>query len=487
MRKLFFSAALLFVFATVMVTAQVDDGPALPDGLTFNQIVQGLANGSVTLYQVRQRGLAVFSTPFNTQDGHGDGPFDPTEIDSLAFGHRPTLQGNGQFLRVNGLDTQSCNECHTIVSNATRPPSLGFGGVGAVTQNAIIMPSLIDVADSDGPSPLTKDGVADFNGRFANPPFLFGGGGVELLGKEMTADLQQFLAAARAASAGTVIQLTTHGVNFGSIKSLGGGNVQLNVQGIGFTDNSGHTPEEVLVVRPFGRKGENFTMRDFDRGAMQFHFGMQPVEVVGPNYDEDGDGVQNEVTIGEMTALHIFDVTNPRPFMESLSGGAQSGFNRFKQIGCSDCHMPRLETRSRYIPLAHPEVPHDPYANVYAEIDLVEVGFEPAPGGGVYVPMFADLKRHYMGPGLEESFARGEIPNGQFTTARLWGIADTAPYLHDGRATTLYQAIRAHGGEALYARNNFLAMSDSQQRNVIAFLKKLRTPINPNMELIAGP
>jgi hypothetical protein len=462
--------------------------PALPPGASHEEIVQGLATGTLALDDVRSRGLRVFATPFNRLDGHGDGPFDPSETSTATFGHRPTLQGGGQFLRVNGLDAQSCNECHTIVSNRTFPPTLGLGGVGGGVQNAIIMPSMIDVADSEDDRtqfapghepdmPMVFDGEADFNGRFANPPFLFGGGGVELLGKEMTADLQSLLAAARAAPEGTVTALDTHGVNFGTITTLAGGDVQLDVEGIGFADNTGRTPEEVLVVRPFGRKGENFTMRDFDRGAMQFHFGIQPVEVVGEGIDEDNDGIVDEVTVGDLTALHVFDVTNPRP-----RDGAPVP-DLFREVGCAGCHMPVIETYSRFLPLAHPEVPEDPYANVYTEIDLVEVGFDPAPGGGVFVPLFADLKRHDMGPELEEDFERGELANEEFTTARLWGIADTAPYLHDGRATTLHAAISAHGGEAEGVRNAFLALTAAEQLEIIQFLLTLRTPIAPNEEL----
>lgn len=461
------------------------EGPNHPaDPLTHDEVVLGLGSGALTLDEVRRIGLEVFSTPFNRLDGMGDGPFDPSEANTIAFGQRPTLQGNGLSLRVNGLDAQSCNECHTIVSNLGRPPELGIGGVGGIVQNAIIMPSLIDVADTDDPPELEFDGVADFNGRFANPPFLFGGGGVELLGKEMTADLQDLLDQAQAAPAGTVVSLDTHGVNFGSITSLGGGNVELNVEGIGFVDNSAHAPEDVLVVRPFGRKGENFSMRDFDRGAMQFHFGIQPTEVVGDGTDVDGDGVVDEVIVGEMTALHIFDVSNPRPFMNPLDGAARDGFRKFRQIGCGDCHIPRIDTRGRKVPLAHPEDQTDPSANVYLEVDLVQVGFRRAPGAGVMVPLFADLKRHKMGPRLAESFAGGEIANDEFTTARLWGVADTAPYLHDGRATTLREAIEFHGGEAQAARDAFLALPAGSQANLIRFLGKLRTPVDPNEELL---
>ncbi len=65
------------------------------------------------------------------------------------------------------------------------------------------------------------------------------------------------------------------------------------------------------------------------------------------------------------------------------------------------------------------------------------------------VPLFGDLKRHDMGDALAENFHLvDEQRNREFTTARLWGIADSGPYLHDGRATTLTEAIMLRGGEA---------------------------------------
>ena len=239
-----------------------DAGPAHPSIDSHQVLVDKFNDGVLSLYDMRQLGLSVFSTPFNTYDGLGDGPFDPAEADTRAPGMRPTLQGNGLVLRVNGLDAQSCNECHTIVKNATRPPTLGIGGVGGMVQQAIIMPTMIDVADSsdertqysrghDPDLPLSFDGSADFNGRFANPPFLFGGGGVELLGKEMTVDLQDALHVAQSSPAGTVVDLDTHGVSFGYLTSLGSG-------AVGFDNVAGVSQD--LVVRPFGRKGESFSM-----------------------------------------------------------------------------------------------------------------------------------------------------------------------------------------------------------------------------------
>lgn len=520
---LLLAVTMLALCAASAAFAQDPDGPALTlvDSVTQAQIEAGDPNDPVFVDLMRTLGLVVFTTSFNTYDGLGDGPFDASELPTTKFGHRPTLQGNGLFLRMNGLDAQGCNECHSVVSSATLPPELGVGGAGALSAAAMPAATLIDISDSfddrvsyvaghDPDLPLEFDGVADFNGRFINPPFLFGGGGVELLAREMTADLQDILDKLQQQPAGVSEPLTTHGVNFGTITSLGLGGVRLDLDGVGFLDGptdfpailAGPDPAEHLVVRPFGRKGDAFSMRDFDRNAMQFHFGIQPEEVLeadpdvlDPDADEDGDGVHNELTIAEMTVLHIFSVTNPPPVQQPQADIL--GSSLFDQVGCANCHVRNINTRRRRLPLAYPEIPEQPFTNVYWNLKLSPYGFInndfPRNERGVRVPLFSDLKRHYMGPDLAED-CEGcgtppdidfgvPIPNDEFITARLWGIADTAPYMHDGRATTLWQAIDMHGGDALYARGAFLLLSASEQEAVIDFLKTLRTPTDPNVDV----
>lgn len=58
-------------------------------------------------------------------------------------------------------------------------------------------------------------------------------------------------------------------------------------------------------------------------------------------------------------------------------------------------------------------------------------------------------------------------------TENLWGVGSTAPYLHDGRATTLTEAILEHGGEARSSRNAFAGRSDAEKADIIAFLDNL--------------
>ena len=60
-----------------------------------------------------------------------------------------------------------------------------------------------------------------------------------------------------------------------------------------------------------------------------------------------------------------------------------------------------------------------------------------------------------------------------FLTRPLWGLAETAPYLHDGRAPTIHDAIVLHGGEAAAARDAYLALDENGRASVRVFLASL--------------
>ena len=448
---------------TVSLPPPPGEGPALPDNL-IEQI--DIETGVYNLNEIRKAGGVVFTAPFNRFDGMGDGPpeiFDSTR--SFPFrGDRPTLQTRmTTMLRINGLDAQTCLECHAIVSRAEIPARLGIGGHGGINTSAMPGTQILEADDPDG------NGSTDTTGRVINPPFMFGAGGIELLAKEMTRDLQAIKVAVESLPSGTTLELITKGVSFGTATSTGTGNPAT------ITIDNGLGIDDDLVVKPFGRKGENFTIRDFDRGAMAFHLGIQAVEVVGPG-DPDGDGISEELTIGEMSALSVFLATMPRPIAKKPKGDAKAGEALFSSIGCATCHIPELSTDSKLLPQSFPDIATDPEANVFMSIDLTKgaPNFKKAPGGGIRVPLFADLKRYNMGPELAES--TGGAIDFFYTTARLWGIADSAPYLHDGRAATLTEAIMAHGGEAQSIRNNFAALNNQQKIELLTFLRSLKLP-----------
>jgi hypothetical protein len=128
--------------------------------------------------------------------------------------------------------------------------------------------------------------------------------------------------------------------------------------------------------------------------------------------------------------------------------------------------------------------------------------------GKAVIRLYSDLKRHYMGDQLAESVDEleepGEYENGHmsqvnyepvnaimpadrdalssgkatFGTEELWGVACTGPWMHDGRATTLREAIQLHGGEAAASRDKFNKLSEKDQKDVIAFLGNLVLYLN---------
>ena len=115
--------------------------------------------------------------------------------------------------------------------------------------------------------------------------------------------------------------------------------------------------------------------------------------------------------------------------------------------------------------------------------------------GTVNVPLFSDLRMHNMGQGLSDSVGQGVDVSGQkvspslFLSRPLWGVADTSPYLHDGRAFSLQEAIAMHKSTDSVANpviEVFNALSASDQKDVITFLETLTLPEVPNARLFAA-
>jgi CxxC motif-containing protein (DUF1111 family) len=76
-----------------------------------------------------------------------------------------------------------------------------------------------------------------------------------------------------------------------------------------------------------------------------------------------------------------------------------------------------------------------------------------------------------MGPALANGIAEGDASGQEFRTPPLWGIARTEPpYLHDGRAQTVHEAIVAHGGEAARSATAYRQRSAPERDAVVRFV-----------------
>jgi hypothetical protein len=319
---------------------------------------------------------------------------------------------------------------------------------------------------------------------------LMGAGLVELLAREMTADLhdERFMALSRARASGEVVRadLVSKGVRFGSIEAHPDGIVDLeSVQGV----------DADLIVRPFSRKGVFTSLRQFTINAMNIHHGMEAVERYGVRWTGSHDfaesGVPDAVTEGDISALVAFQATLPPPTVKAdlpddWRSAAMRGADQFQTLGCGSCHIPTLPLKSM---IFTDPAPYDMAGTLRAgevekgiTIDLSQLpvaqNLRRNDKGEWLIPLFSDLKRHLIVDSDVDALgnelqAQRFVERDVFLTPRLWGVGSTAPYGHRGDFRMLDEIIAAHGGEARFARDAYLALEKSERESVIAFLRSL--------------
>jgi len=420
-----------------------------------------IAAGRVCLAELADRGQLLFEHEYEFADGLGGG----------KAGSAPA----GPFRRVHealfgGPETISCPSCHWIG---------GPNGAGAETDNAF----------------MQGDGERTASGDQRNPPALVGLGVVQALAREMTRDLQQQRAdlarAAARAGAAQEIRLHAKGVDFGVLRASAKGAVDATgIEGV----------DQDLVVKPFGWKGTAATFADITSEALQLHIGIQSDELLAHGApellgsgsdpsDPDDDGIRHELGRGPFTVLIVHLALLELPTIEPLIqdrdlGPAahgllpptttsfvddfQRGRTQFHALGCAGCHVPMMV-------LTNPVVD----VEGVPPIDLSRTMRQPgltydAAAGGYPVWLFSDLKRHDMGPANAARHVQNGVAPTAYLTPRLWGMADSAPYLHDGRAPSIDYAIAGHDGEGAAARAAFVALPQEEQGALRVYLMSLR-------------
>ena len=64
----------------------------------------------------------------------------------------------------------------------------------------------------------------------------------------------------------------------------------------------------------------------------------------------------------------------------------------------------------------------------------------------------------------------------EWRTPPLWGFRDSGPYLHDGRAKNLEEAVALHEGQAAESAKRFFKLDPEDRLRVQAFLRSLGPP-----------
>ena len=494
-------------FGTFLVTALVAVLPAAtawPDTIgEESSVYERLEDGeerSLHLGELLRRGRLAFEARWTPTEGGGR-PLTTGTGAPLADGSRPLVFPHS-FNRVSARDANGCSGCHNA------PFGIPGGGGDFVT-GVFVAAQRFDFATFDHGDGVIKRGAMQEDGAFTTLQGIgnyratigmFGAGFIEMLARQMTADLQ---AARDSLAPGGSASLASKGVGFGTLRRRDDGSWDTTaVEGLPPQSlaSAGPGDSPSLVIHPFHQSGSVVSIRQFTNNAFNHHHGMQSAERFGAGIDADGDGVVNELTVADITAVTLFQATLPVPQQvlprdPRVRRAVREGEALFGEIGCGGCHVPALPLVDEGWVYTEPN-PYNPAGNLQRgerpvlSVDLTHSGLpgeRPKPQNGVlWVRAFTDLKLHDITSGPSDPNAEAidinhpagspEFLDGnrRFLTKKLWGAANERPYFHHGKFTTLREATLAHDGEARDARLAFEALDKAGQDRVIEFLKSLQ-------------
>lgn len=228
-------------------------------------------------------------------------------------------------------------------------------------------------------------------------------------------------------------------------------------------------------------------------------FDLNPDKDFDPDFDEDG--VERGITIGDITAVTVWQAqlaipqqVLPKKHKEKAS--VLRGEQLFDDIACTNCHVPALPLESSTFIEPNPFNPAGTWNDLSQQFswDMTKRGDKPRlkrkGKQRVSVAAYTDLKRHNLCDDEDNSDAihfycneqfdqgrpeqNGHPDSEYFLTRKLWDAGSSAPYGHRGDITTLTEAILYHGGEARISRDNFANLSRADQSSIIYFLKSLQ-------------
>ena len=121
----------------------------------------------------------------------------------------------------------------------------------------------------------------------------------------------------------------------------------------------------------------------------------------------------------------------------------RDGERIFDAIGCTACHVPALLTGPNPNPVFHRKS----------------------------VPLFSDLLLHDIGTG--DGIQQAAATPQEMRTPALWGLRHRRPFLHDGSASTIEDAIQTHLREGELVQRGFAQLPPDDRQRLLAFLRSL--------------
>jgi CxxC motif-containing protein (DUF1111 family) len=145
----------------------------------------------------------------------------------------------------------------------------------------------------------------------------------------------------------------------------------------------------------------------------------------------------------------------PRDATLKATSDAQAGQKVFEKIGCNICHVETIVTAPAGAP--------------------VNGGMFTVPQalGNKIIHPFSDFLLHEVGTGDGIVQVGPQDTANKLRTAPLWGLRVKARFMHDLKSLTLDSAIHRHAGEARHVEDEFDELTQTQKKQLIAFLQSL--------------
>ncbi len=515
----------LLIVAAALISGCValaqEHGSAIGREVAIPRHLQDGEEFEVSTAALIKYGEKLFAAKFTVQEGAGR-PMSKGTGAPLSDPSSPLVFPRN-FDRISSPEANSCLGCHNA-------PVVGGGG-DRVTE-VFVLAQRFDHLTFDHNDGIVGRGAVDESGKFVTLDNasndrktigMNGSGFLEMVARQMTADLQ---AQAAATPAGSTRSLASKGISFGVITHNSNGTwstsgvVGLPAQSL---KSAGNTPP-TLIIQPYHQAGAVVSIRQFTNNAMNHHHGMQSEERFGLNTDPDGDGFTNELTVADVTAISVYQATLPVPGRvipndSAVEKAILDGERLFDQVGCDTCHAtlpltadnnPGLPGRPGWIyfepnpfnPSTGPNSPNlllgptnypvsAPALTVdLTRDDLPQPSLRPDRNGVIMVPAYTDLKLHDISltsnaasdpecEPLDQNQPVGSAGffagNCKFITRKLWGFYNQGgAFMHHGKFTTAREAVEAHNGEAIASRRAFDALTPEKQDELIEFLKSLQ-------------
>lgn len=205
----------------------------------------------------------------------------------------------------------------------------------------------------------------------------------------------------------------------------------------------------------FGWKGQTNSLLTFVENACANELGLsnpgaaQPTSMAKLDYKGKGFDLTRDqckqiaVFCAALPAPKELLPENPEERQQAVHGKAM-----FEKVGCTNCHVANMGS----------------VQGIYSDLLLHRMGMELTGGNAGYIPS----------PELPDD-PSSPFPD-EWRTPPLWGVADSGPYMHDGRAKTLDEAIRMHRGQAMNSSAAYNQLTSADRDALLAFLRTLKAP-----------